>query len=194
MNVGGIGNEVVQQPVRGWLRVESAAVMLLMVSLYWWSSAAWWIFLAAFFAPDLLLAAYLAGPRGPVGLQHGPLLRLPALLAAGAVAAHRNAALPYAMIWCAHVAFDRALGIRAEVSGCVCAHAFGNDRKGREQRTEQLNVAFSANQFAAVRGIAGRAGCPPTTAPPCYASPTRRRARSTAEPRFTSPSGACAQG
>jgi hypothetical protein len=111
MNVGALGNGVVEQPVRGWLRVESAALMLLMVSLYWWSGAAWWIFFVAFFVPDLLLAAYLAGPRvgeGAYNTVHS--YTLPALLAAGAVVAHRGAALPYAMIWCAHVAFDRALG------------------------------------------------------------------------------------
>jgi hypothetical protein len=111
MNVGALGNGVVEQPVRSWLRVESAAVMLLMVSLYWWSGAAWWIFFVAFFAPDLLLAAYLAGPRvGELAYNTVHSYALPTLLAAGAVVAHRGAALPYAIIWCAHVAFDRALG------------------------------------------------------------------------------------
>jgi hypothetical protein len=111
MNVGGIGNGVVEQPVRGWLRAESAAVMLVMVSLYWWSGAAWWIFFVAFFAPDLLLAAYLAGPRvGGVAYNTVHSYALPALVATGAVVAHRGTALPFAMIWCAHVAFDRALG------------------------------------------------------------------------------------
>jgi hypothetical protein len=60
---------------------------------------------------DFLRGVIRAGSRvGEVSYNTVHSYALPALLAAGAVAAHRGAALPYAIIWCAHVAFDRALG------------------------------------------------------------------------------------
>lgn len=96
--------------VRWMLRAEGAALLLAACVLYGVTGASWWIFAVAFLAPDLSMLGYLAGPR-PGALVYnaahataGPLL----LGLAGVLAA--PALLPAALIWLAHIGFDRALG------------------------------------------------------------------------------------
>ena len=95
--------------VRIWLRLEGLAALALAVYLYARGGHAWSLFAALFLAPDLSFLAYLAGPRaGAAGynLLHshvGPLALAAALLAAGRPPA-------VALVWAAHIGFDRLLG------------------------------------------------------------------------------------
>ena len=93
------------------LRAEGAALLAAAAFIYWQTGASWWLFAALFFAPDLSFLGYLAGPRlgaivyntahtlvGPLALAlAGLLLPAPGLTAA-------------ALIWIAHIGFDRLLG------------------------------------------------------------------------------------
>ncbi len=109
------------------LRLEGAALALGAAFFYWLLGGSWILFAVLFLAPDLSFLAYLLSPRaGAIAYDSahatlGPL----ALLALGAwlgsaIAEH------IALIWLAHVGFDRALGY-----GLKYASAFGDTHLGR---------------------------------------------------------------
>jgi hypothetical protein len=95
--------------VRLWLRLEGLTVFALTVYLFARGGHSWPLLAVLFLAPDLSFAAYLAGPRlGAMGynLLHsyvGPIVLGAAFLATG-----RPPVL--ALIWAAHIGFDRMLG------------------------------------------------------------------------------------
>lgn len=102
--------QTTKPPMRNWLRLESLAILIMCVGLYARIGAPWWLFAAAFLAPDLSFAGYLFGGRvgawtynlahnevGPVVLGLAGLWLAPTLT-------------PLALIWGAHVGFDRILG------------------------------------------------------------------------------------
>ena len=99
----------VAPPVRGWLRAEGLAVLAGCVVLFARGGHSWALSAVLFLAPDLSFAAYLAGPRVGAAVYNaahsfvGPVALALAFLATG-----RPPVL--ALIWAAHVGFDRALG------------------------------------------------------------------------------------
>jgi len=118
--------------VRLLLRAEGLIVLAAAVAAYAQFGAGWGWFAALFLLPDLSFLAYLAGPRwgalaynaahsylGAVGLLAvGVLSASPILLAA-------------ALVWCAHIGFDRALGY-----GLKYAAGFGQTHLGRIGRPD----------------------------------------------------------
>lgn len=97
-------------PPRTWLRVEGGVFFALAVGLYAHVDGSWLLFLALFLVPDVVLLGYLGGPRlgaWTYNLLHayvGPILVLALghLLWEGLVG--------IALIWVAHIGFDRMLG------------------------------------------------------------------------------------
>jgi Domain of unknown function (DUF4260) len=97
--------------VRDLLRWEGVTLFIGMTLFYWISGASWLNYALVFFVPDLAFLAYLAGPRIGAGVYNathatiGPLL----LVLFGLVTAEP---LPgsLAIIWLAHIGFDRMLG------------------------------------------------------------------------------------
>ena len=103
--------------VRAVLRLEGLCVLIAACAAYSKFGVGWGSFALFFLTPDLSLLGYLAGPRvgaaaynlahsyvGAVGcLMIGVLLPSPTALAA-------------ALIWCAHLGFDRALGFGLKYS------------------------------------------------------------------------------
>lgn len=120
------GGAVVGGP-RLILRFEGAALALGAAFFYWRLKGSWILFLVLFLAPDLSFFAYLVSPRAgaiaydAVHATLGPL----ALLAFGAWSGSAFAE-QIALIWLAHVGFDRALGY-----GLKYASAFGDTHLGR---------------------------------------------------------------
>ena len=113
--------------LRTMLRLEGLGLFLGMTLLYWCWEGSWWIFAALFLAPDLSFAGYLGGPRlGAVvyNAAHSYILPM-ALMTAGFVIAE-PLVLSIAMIWLAHIGFDRALG-----DGLKYADGFGFTHLGR---------------------------------------------------------------
>ena len=93
---------------RIWLRLEGAAVFALALWLY--AGESWLLFAALVLVPDLSFAAYLAGARigaAAYNAMHSYVLPL-ALAAAGIVT--DTVALPVALVWIAHIGFDRMVG------------------------------------------------------------------------------------
>ena len=97
--------------VRMLLRVEGLALFAAAVAAYIWHGGPWWLFVVLFFAPDLSFLAFLGGPRrgalvyNAVHTTLGPI----GLFAIG-IAGGWTWAPSVALIWAAHVGFDRAAG------------------------------------------------------------------------------------
>jgi hypothetical protein len=104
--------------VRTLLRLEGLAVLAIAVAAYANFGDGWALFAALFLLPDLAFFGYLAGSRagalaynathsyvGPLGLLAAGLLGGVPLL------------LPVALIWLAHIGFDRVLGYGLKYAG-----------------------------------------------------------------------------
>lgn len=93
------------------LRIEGAALLVLCVYLYHLTGAGWGMFLLLFLWPDLFMLGYLRGARLGAGFYNlAHVEAFPVLLAVVAYVQHRSTLLAFALIWLAHIAFDRALG------------------------------------------------------------------------------------
>jgi len=94
---------------RVWLRLEGMAVAGLAAFLYARGGHSWPLFAATFLVPDVSLAAFAAGPRvGAWGYNAAHSYVGPAFAAAAALLTGRP--LVVALVWAAHIGFDRALG------------------------------------------------------------------------------------
>jgi hypothetical protein len=100
-------------------------VLVLATYLYARGGHSWVVFAALFFLPDISFTAYLAGPRVGAAVYNvahshvGPLLLAVVLLTTGVT-------LGSALIWAAHVGFDRTLGY-----GLKYPTAFADTHLGR---------------------------------------------------------------
>jgi hypothetical protein len=91
--------------------MEALAVAALSAVLYARTGASWWLFAALWLVPDLSMTGYWAGPRWGAhcyNAVHSYLL--PVALAISALALHRPAWMPFALIWFNHIGVDRLLG------------------------------------------------------------------------------------
>jgi len=112
------------------LRLEALAVLGLAVLGYQRTGGSWLIFAVLFLAPDLSMLGYLAGRRlGAVAYNAAHSYLGPAVLAAYGLIAASQPAIWAALIWTAHIGFDRALGY-----GLKYASAFGDTHLGRVGR------------------------------------------------------------
>ena len=117
--------------VRLLLRLEGLMVLAASVYVYVQGGHSWWLFAALCLLPDATFAAYLAGPRVGAGVYNAahsyvaPLVLAIAALAAGAPLP-TAAPLGWALIWMAHIGFDRAAGY-----GLKYPTAFGDTHLGR---------------------------------------------------------------
>jgi Domain of unknown function (DUF4260) len=93
------------------LHLEGAAVLVLSLLCYHWSHGNWIQFAALFLVPDVSMVGYLAGARtgaatyNAVHTYVGPLL-----LACYAIGMAQHTTLLLALVWIAHIGFDRMLG------------------------------------------------------------------------------------
>ena len=109
------------------LRLEGLTLGAAMVVLYATWGGPWWIFAILFLAPDLSFLAYLASPRaGAVAYNALHATVGPLLLALAGIVLPWPMAQPLALIWLAHIGFDRALGYGLKYAG-----GFGFTHMGR---------------------------------------------------------------
>lgn len=93
------------------LRLEGAALLGAAALAYGWTGQSWWLFATLLLAPDIGIAAYLAGPRpGAIIYNLSHTTVLPLALGAAGLASASPLAVGLACIWLAHIGFDRALG------------------------------------------------------------------------------------
>jgi len=97
--------------VKTLLRLEGLTLMVGMVVLYATWDGSWWVFAVLFFVPDLSFLAYLAGPRtGAIVYNIAHSYMAPVALMTLGFGLAAPLTLSVAMIWLAHIGFDRALG------------------------------------------------------------------------------------
>lgn len=126
--------------VRLLLRLEGLAVLGLALYLYARGGHSWGLLAALFLVPDLSLVAYLAGPRaGAAAYDTMHSYVGPVVVASFAMATGRPPVL--ALVWAAHIGFDRALGY-----GLKYATGFGSTHLG----------AIGRRANGTDRGLAGR--------------------------------------
>ena len=95
----------------GWQKLEGLALLTVAAFAYARFGQGWGLFAVLFLAPDLSFAGYLAGPRiGALTYNLAHSLIGPLLLAGAGLAADLSSAVALALIWLAHIGFDRALG------------------------------------------------------------------------------------
>jgi len=118
---------VVTGGVRTVLRLEGLALFIGMTLLYNIWDGSWWVYALLFFVPDLSFAAYLAGPRtGALIYNAAHSYLAPVTIMTSGFATASPLTLSIAMIWLAHIGFDRALGY-----GLKYAAGFGFTHMGR---------------------------------------------------------------
>ena len=97
--------------VKTLLRLEGLTLFAGMVVLYGAWDGSWWIFAMLFLAPDLSFLAYLSGPRtGALVYNAAHSYMAPVALLTLGFGFETPLTLSIAMIWLAHIGFDRALG------------------------------------------------------------------------------------
>ena len=97
--------------VRALLRLEGLTLLAGMTVLYALSGGSWWVYAILFLAPDLSFAGYLAGPwPGAIVYNAAHSYLAPMALMTAGFALSSPLTLSIAMIWLAHIGFDRALG------------------------------------------------------------------------------------
>jgi len=115
---------------RALLRLEGAALLAAAVGAYSAYQGSWLLFALLFLAPDLSFAAYAASAR--VGALFYNALHstlAPLALLAAALALGEPLPRDIALIWIAHVGFDRAMGY-----GLKYSTAFGDTHLGKVGR------------------------------------------------------------
>jgi hypothetical protein len=118
--------------VRILLRLEGLTLLAGMVLLYGIWGGEWWIFAVLFFVPDLSFVAYLSGPKeGALVYNAAHSYMAPVALLTAGFALAAPLVLSIAMIWLAHIGFDRALGYGLKYSA-----GFGFTHLGRIGRRD----------------------------------------------------------
>ena len=112
---------------RTLLRLEGLTLFAGMTLLYALWGGSWWIYFVLFLAPDLSFLGYLAGPKvGAITYNAMHSYMAPMALMTAGFGFAPPLALSIAMIWLAHIGFDRALGYGLKYSA-----GFGFTHLGR---------------------------------------------------------------
>lgn len=130
---------------RIWLRVEGLTVLALAVLLYARGGHSWLLLAVLFLAPDLSFLGYLAGPRigaAVYNLAHSYVG--PGLAAALAVTTGRPPVV--ALIWAAHIGFDRALGYGLKYATGFKDTHLGRLPEGRRRAAEAPRLDSAATR------------------------------------------------
>ena len=113
--------------VRTLLRLEGLTLFAGMTMLYGFWGGPWWVYAVLFLAPDISFLGYLAGPKaGALGYNALHSYIVPMALMTAGFGFAPPLLLTIAMIWLAHIGFDRALGYGLKYSA-----GFGFTQLGR---------------------------------------------------------------
>jgi Domain of unknown function (DUF4260) len=119
--------------VRTLLRLEGLTLFAGMTLLYGFWGGPWWVYAVLFLAPDISFLGYLAGPKaGAIAYNAVHSYIVPMALMTAGFGFAPPLLLTVAMIWLAHIGFDRALGYGLKYSAAFGFTHLG--RIGREAR------------------------------------------------------------
>ena len=98
-------------PLRLYLQLEALAAFSLASVVYAQQHFSWWLYGSLFFVPDLFMLGYLVNPRiGALIYNLGHTYVVPCLLIGISALSHAALVFAVALIWCAHIGFDRTMG------------------------------------------------------------------------------------
>jgi hypothetical protein len=93
------------------LKLEEAAILIAVIVAYHHFHFSWLLFAVLFLAPDLSMVGFLANPRLGAALYNlGHLLAVPTAIFLAAYSGRDPLWMAIAIIWAAHIAFDRVFG------------------------------------------------------------------------------------
>ncbi len=93
------------------LQLEGGMALILASLAYVRTGESWWLFAVLFLTPDIAMLGYLRNPRfGSACYNAAHTYLAPALLAGIGDLAAWSWAIPVALIWAAHIGFDRLVG------------------------------------------------------------------------------------
>lgn len=93
------------------LRIEGATLLALSALLYGLNEGSWLLFILLFLVPDVSMLGYLAGSRvGAASYNLFHTYTTPGLLAALGLLAESPPVVSVALVWFAHIGFDRMVG------------------------------------------------------------------------------------
>ncbi len=102
---------MVSKMVKIWLRAEGLAVLIVSLFLYQKVGKGWLLFGLLFLTPDVSMFGYLAGSRlGAVAYNLFHNYVMPITLGLFGLWIGNNTVVAVALIWIAHIGFDRSLG------------------------------------------------------------------------------------
>jgi len=129
--------------VRWLLRAEGLVVLAAALLAYARYGNGWGVFALCFFLPDLSLLGYVAGRRLGALLYNAMHSYVGAVACLSlAIASTSPWALSMALIWLAHIGFDRALGYGLKYeSGFAHTHlgTIGRDRDGGAEKRRGIS-------------------------------------------------------
>ena len=100
------------------LRLEGGVVLAVATAAYAQTDAGWLLFALLFLVPDVSMLGYLAGRRiGAFGYNVGHSYLGPAALAAYGLWSATPLCVSIALIWVAHIGFDRLMGYGLKYAG-----------------------------------------------------------------------------
>lgn len=113
-------------------RLEAMATVGAAASAYGLAGGSWTLFAALFLLPDLAMAGYLFGRRvGALAYNLGHSHLAPGLLGGIGLVLQAELAILAALVWAAHIGFDRALGFGLKYPAGFTATHLGATRPAR---------------------------------------------------------------
>ncbi|RYY03154.1 MAG: DUF4260 family protein [Gammaproteobacteria bacterium] len=110
-------NGYVTGDLRWLLRLEGLAIFAFSLMAYEFMGFPWGFFILIFLVPDLSLLAYFQSPRiGAIAYNTTHSYILPLMLFAYGFFVSSSSADKVAIVWIAHIGFDRALGFGLKYS------------------------------------------------------------------------------
>jgi hypothetical protein len=108
------------------LRIEGLAVLAGAVLAYHSAGASWWLFAVLFFVPDVTMIGYLGGrSAGATVYNVGHTYATPAALLAFSFSSGHTLGQAIAVIWIAHIGFDRMAGYGLKYAASFSATHLG---------------------------------------------------------------------
>jgi hypothetical protein len=122
-----------------WFKIEDAGILLAAIFFCFRVDARWYVFACMALAPDLGMLGYLFGPRfGAVTYNATHVQAIPLLLGVFAILTANPALQAIALVWIAHIAFDRLAGYGLKMpSGFTDTHL--GKLPGGKHKTDHLS-------------------------------------------------------
>lgn len=124
------------------LRFEGFVAFLAALATYQVLGGGWWIFVLLFLLPDLSMLGMLRGPQAGVRAYNiAHTYTLPAALVAIGWAFGSDWTISVAIIWVAHIGFDRAVGYGLKYPQSFHHTHLGIMGKAKNEETEHANAS-----------------------------------------------------